>query len=214
MTQDNRFREFKEQVSSAEELEGLIGAPKQMVIDKVQDHLDEVSRAFIKQSPFLVMASTGVGDYIDLSPKGDPAGFVKILDDHHLAIPDRPGNKRVDTFHNLLKNPQIGLIFLIPGKTETLRVSGEARLVRDPDLLESMAVKGKAPSLAMVVHVERAFVHCPKCMIRSGLWNPESWEESSSLPDIGEAMIKQAHLDTTPEELFEEAEREGLTKLY
>ncbi len=211
---DDRFSNFSEIVTSVDELEALIGAPKQMVIDKVQDHLDDVCRAFIAKSPFVVMASTGVGNYIDLSPKGDPAGFVKILDDHHLAIPDRPGNKRVDTFHNLLKNPQLGLIFLIPGKTETLRVTGEARLVRDPALLETMAVQGKVPELALVVFVERAFLHCPKCMIRSGLWDPERWGDSADLPDIGEAMIQQAHLDTTPEELFEEAEREGLTKLY
>ena len=211
---DARFAGFEDIVTDISDVTGVLGEVKEFVKNKVIDHLDEVCQRFIETSPFMVMATTGAGDYIDLSPKGDPAGFVRILDEKRLAIPDRPGNRRADTFHNLLKNPQLGLIFMIPGKLETLRVSGEARIVRDQKLRESMAVDAKVPDLAVVLYVERAFIHCPKCMVRSGLWTPEKWPDASAIPDIGQAMIQHARLDMTVEELGAYANREGLTKLY
>ena len=184
------------------------------VLAKILDRLDEVCQAFIAQSPFVVIASASAEGHLDVSPKGDPAGFVHVLDDKHLAIPDRPGNRRADTFRNVLENPQLGLIFIIPGKTETLRVSGEARIVRDHTVREAMAVKGRIPECALVVYVERAFIHCPKCMLRSKLWQPEAWPDHTGVANIAEAMIKHAQLDMTPEELTAHAEKEGFTRLY
>ena len=210
----SKFARFQETVTSADEICAVIGEPIAPVKAKVLDQLDEVCLDFIARSPFLVLATYGADGHIDLSPKGDPPGFVKVLAEHYLAIPDRPGNRRIDTFHNLLENPQVGLLFLIPGKTETLRLSGEARVVRDFKLRESMAVGGKVPEFVMVVYVDRAFMHCPKCMHRSKLWQPDQWPNSESLPDIGQAMIKHAKLEMTPDELEALATREGLLELY
>ncbi|MBI1179346.1 MAG: pyridoxamine 5'-phosphate oxidase family protein [Alphaproteobacteria bacterium] len=211
---EDPFSRFTDVVGAFEDVRDLLGAPNKAVRDKVIDRLDEVCRAFIARSPFLVMATAGADGHLDLSPKGDPAGFVRILDDTMLAIPDRPGNRRADSFRNLLENPRIGLIFVIPGKTETLRVGGTARIVRDRALRESLAVQGKVPELAVAVHVERAFIHCPKCMVRSGLWTPDAWPDHAAVPGIGEAMVRHARLDITAEELDAIAEREGLKRLY
>ena len=125
---------------------------------------------------------------MDISPNGDAPGFVKVLDERTLLVPDRPGNQRFDTFRNLFANPRIGLIFLIPGKRETLRVSGTAEIVRDADQLAALAANGKVPALALGVHVEEAFMHCAKCMIRSNLWQPDAWPSLAGLPTLAEAM--------------------------
>lgn len=210
----DRFAGFDDIVTSEAELLQAIPAPLPQVIAKVTDHLDTVCRDFIARSPFCILASSSPDGPLDLSPKGDPPGFVQVLDDHRLAIPDRPGNRRADTFRNLLRDPRLGILFLIPGKTETLRISGEARIVRDAELRRSMAVAGKVPALALVVHVDRAFIHCPKCMIRSALWQPEAWPQSADLPDIGAAMIRQGGLAMTEAELFDLVEGEGMTALY
>jgi PPOX class probable FMN-dependent enzyme len=215
MTDHNdRFSQFEGVVSTPSEIRQVLREPMPSIATKAIDHIDDVCRAIIGKSPFIVMASADERGYPDISPKGDPAGFVRILDDKHLAIPDRPGNRRVDTFHNLLQNPYLAIIFLIPGKGETLRVTGECRIVRDLTLRESMAVKGKVPAFAVVVHVERVLIHCPKCVVRAGLWDPDSWPDSSQTPDIGAAMIAHAKLDLSPEELYEEAVKDGTTTLY
>jgi len=208
------FAKFDDVISSLEEIRGHIGAPVPPVVAKVMDHIDPVSRAIIEKSPFIVMASATPVGYPDISPKGDPVGFVKVLDEKYLAIPDRPGNKRVDTFGNLLQNPYLAILFVIPGKGETLRVTGETRIVCDRALRESMAVEGRVPEFAIVMHVERVLIHCPKCVLRAKLWQPEQWPDSSNTAGIAEAMIAHARLDTTPEELEAMAAREGLTQLY
>ena len=136
---------------------------------------------------------------MDVSPKGDPAGFVHVLDDHTLAIPDRPGNRRADTFTNVLQNRGVGLIFLIPGKLETLRVNGRARIVRDQVLRERLAMQGKLPQLALVVTVEQAFIHCGKCMIRSGLWDHAKWPDTRALPSQARCLIDHGNLDDSVE---------------
>jgi len=211
---DERFSQFEDVVSNIEEIRQAMGAPMPSVIDKVIDHVDEVCRGIIERSPFIVVASASSSAYPDISPKGDPAGFVQVLDDKHLAIPDRLGNRRVDTFQNLLENPYLAIIFLIPGKGETLRITGEARIVRDHALRESMSVNGRAPEFAVVVHVERVLIHCPKCVVRAKLWKPEAWPDASGTADIAEAMIAHANLDMTPVELEAAAEADGVTKLY
>ena len=208
------FANFEDVAGSLEEIREIIGEPVSPVIEKVMDHIDVVSRKIIEKSPFIILASATVDGYPDISPKGDPIGFVKVLDEKYLAIPDRPGNKRMDTFTNILQNPYLAVIFLIPGKGETLRVTGECRIVRDLSLRESMAVNGRVPEFAIVIHVERVLIHCPKCVVRSKLWAPEEWPDASDTANIAEAMIAHAKLDTTPEELEAIAEKEGLTQLY
>src|SRR5262245_51334095 len=134
--------------------------PSSRARDKVIDHIDDICRRFITACPFVIVASRGADGRMDLSPKGDPPGFVAILDDKTLAIPDRPGNHRLDTFENLLANPEMGLFFLIPGKGDTLRVSGKGNIVRDGSLQDHLAINGKVPHLVLVVSVEEAFMHC------------------------------------------------------
>jgi PPOX class probable FMN-dependent enzyme len=209
-----RFADLAGIVTTVGEIEAVVGTPVPQVLAKVVDRLDDVCRDFIARSPFCMIASTSPNGHIDLSPKGDPAGFVKVLDERRLAIPDRPGNRRTDTFRNLIEDPRLGIIFIIPGKTETLRVSGEARIVRDETIRGAMAVNGRVPELAIVVYVERAFMHCPKCMIRSKLWDSSAWPDASDLPTIGEAMIRHGKLSTTPDALLAFAEQQGLTTLY
>lgn len=208
------FSEFTDTIETVAELEAHAGTAPEKVLVKEISALDDLCRSFIARAPFMMIATANPDGVIDVSPKGDPAGFVRVLSDTLLAIPDRPGNRRLDSYHNLLKDPRIGLIFLIPGKGETLRISGEARIVKDPKLMETMPVDGKLPAMALVVHVTRAFMHCPKAMIRSKIWQPESWQNADDLGDIGDAMIKHGQLTQSPEALLEEATSEGLLKLY
>lgn len=201
-------------IETVEQLEGFAGtAPEKVVVKEIQS-LDDLCRDFISRSPFCLIATSDPDGVIDISPKGDPAGFVTVLSDTMLAIPDRPGNRRLDSYHNLIRDPRLGLIFFIPGKGETLRVSGEARIVRDPALLKRLGVDGKLPKMALVVHMTRAFMHCPKAMIRSRMWQAETWRSADDLGDIGDAMIKHGNLKQSPEELLKEATSEGLLELY
>jgi PPOX class probable FMN-dependent enzyme len=181
--------QFASVVRSESELRALMGGPiASAVVDKTLSRLDRHCITFIERAPFVLVSTSDGAGRVDVSPKGDAAGFVRVLDERTLAIPDRPGNQRFDTFRNLFENPQIGLIFLIPGKRETLRVSGKAEVVRDPALLEAMRAQGKLPALAIGVHVEEAFMHCAKCMVRSNLWQPDRWPPLEGLPTLAEAM--------------------------
>jgi len=209
-----RFAGFEEFVTSVDDIRAVMGQPSDRVLRKVADHMDDLCRGFIARSPFLVIASVGAEGHLDVSPKGDPAGFVKVLDDKHLAIPDRLGNRRVDTFRNVLHNPGVGLIFLIPGKGETLRIGGEARIVRDRGLRQSMAVAGREPDFAMVVYVERVFMHCPKCVLRSKLWQPEAWPDQSGTPSMAEVMVKYAELEISTGEMQEIIDKDRRERLY
>lgn len=210
----DRFAGFEEFVTSADDIRAVMGQPNERVLRKVADHMDDLCRAFIARSPFLVLGSVGAEGHIDLSPKGDPAGFVRVLDDKRLAIPDRLGNRRVDTFRNVLENPKVGLIFLIPGKGETLRIGGEARIVRDRALRQSMAVAGRLPDFAMIVYVERVFMHCPKCMLRAKLWQPETWPDRSGTPSIAEVMVTYGKLDISTGEMQAIIDKDGQERLY
>jgi uncharacterized protein len=170
-------RRFGEVITSEQELRRIVGPANRWFTSKMLDRLDRRCRSFVAASPFVVVGSTNPLGMVDLSPKGDRAGFVRSLDDATLAIPDRRGNRRVDTFHNVLQNPGVGLIFFVPGQRETLRVTGRALLVRDHDIRSSMMDDGRMPDLAMIVIVERAFFHCGKCITRSNLWNYEAHRE-------------------------------------
>ena len=205
---------FREVVTSEEELRAVVGDPRHRSVDKVVRIIDEHSRRFIAHAPFVFVASAGAEGLIDVSPKGDPAGFVKILDKTTIAIPDRLGNGRLDTFRNVLQNPNVGLIFVIPGVTYTLRVSGKAIIVRDLDLRRSLAVKDKLPDHVLVVGVERVLSHCPKCMIRSGLWRPEAWPDTSALPTFAETLIAHAKLAETVAEVQAVIDQGNRERLY
>lgn len=185
---------FSDIITTEEQLRAVMGHPTQRVIDKVITTLDDHCCALIAQSPFVLLASADAEGNLDVSPKGDPPGFVHVLDEQTLAIPDRVGNRRADTLRNILQTGKIGLLFLIPGKEETLRINGSAIIVRDRWLCERMAIRGKVPDVALVVTVEEAFIHCAKCMIRSHLWAVDQWPDVAALPSITQILIDHAQL--------------------
>jgi PPOX class probable FMN-dependent enzyme len=207
------YPQILEVLSSEAEIEAAIGKPTSRVLAKVVDRLDDICLAFIDKAPFLVVASSDASGRVDVSPKGDPPGFVHVLDSRTIAIPERPGNRRADTFRNVLQNPKVGLIFIVPGKGETLRVSGTARIVRDAWLRQRMAVGDRVPELALVVTVEEAFLHCTKCMVRSRMWQPDTWN-AHGLASIGEAMVVHGRLDMSVAEMRAMAENDERTRLY
>jgi PPOX class probable FMN-dependent enzyme len=174
------------------ELRPLYRDPSAMVIEKQIDWIDPHSRNFIARSPFVVIASADPLRGMDVSPRGDPPGFVKVLDEHHLAIPDRPGNNRLDTMENLLENPGIGLLFMIPGIGDVLRINGTARLTRAESLLESMTTNGKPPKLAIVVSVTEVFLHCARALMRARLWSDDYRIARDQLPTLGRMIVEQA----------------------
>jgi PPOX class probable FMN-dependent enzyme len=186
---------FSNVVRSEAELRRLMGDPvAPSVVEKTMTSLDRHCFAFIGRAPIVFVATSDAKGRTDISPKGDAPGFVKVLDNNTLVIPDRPGNQRSDTFRNLFESPRIGLIFLVPGKRETLRISGKAEVVRDAELLETLVANGKTPALAIAVHVEEAFFHCAKCIIRSHLWQPERWPSIEGLPTLAETMKDAASI--------------------
>jgi PPOX class probable FMN-dependent enzyme len=170
------------------ELREIIGHPRELTTKKIVDRLNPTTRPFIEQSPFVCVATAAPGGGLDISPRGDPAGFVRILDDRTLLLPDRPGNKIADTLTNLLEDDRIALLFLIPGIGETFRVNGRARIVDDPELLAASAVEGKPPKLGLLVEIEEAYPQCPKALLRSELWNEEKHVARDELPSPGEIM--------------------------
>ena len=170
-------------VGSVEELEALLGTPSERAANKGRTALLEVDRAWLAASPFCVLSTSDAAGRCDASPKGDPAGqLVHVIDEVTIAIAERPGNRRADGFRNVLSNPHVGLLFLIPGRGDTLRINGRARLVSDAVFFDAMAVRGKRPVLAMVVEIEEIFFHCSKAFLRSELWQPETWSPTATVP--------------------------------
>ncbi len=164
-----------EEITTEEQLRALLGDPVPAALAKERTALADVDREWLAASPFCLIATSGADGSCDVSPKGDPPGFTLVLDDRTVAVPERAGNRRADGYRNILANPHVGLIYLLPGRGDTLRINGRARLVRDAGLLERMVVKGHRPLLAMVVEIEQLFFHCAKAFLRSGLWDPTSW---------------------------------------
>ena len=192
----NRFRDI---VASEDQLRSVVGQPTERGAAKVMRVIDDYTRRFIAHAPFVFVASSGPDGMLDISPKGDPAGFVKVLDETTIAIPDRPGNRRLDLFRNVLENPNVGLIFVIPGVTYTIRMSGTAIIVRDAELRAEMAVNGKPPEHVLVIEISYVLSHCPKCMIRSNMWRPEAWPDTSNLPSFAELLTAHAKIGTLEE---------------
>ena len=182
----------------------LGGEPAKLIREKIADRLNPLTRQFVERSPFVVVASGRPDGGLDVSPRGDPAGFVRILDERTLLLPDRPGNKLADTLTNLLEDDRIALLFLIPGVNDTFRVNGRARVVDDAELLAGSEVEGKVPQLGILVEVDEAYTQCPKAFLRSDLWNPERHIDRSELPSQGEILraIADPELDVAE---YEEA---------
>jgi PPOX class probable FMN-dependent enzyme len=181
----------RSRITSLAALRELFGSPSERAVKKELGQLDAHCRAFIERSPFALLGTAGAEGRCDVSPKGDQPGFAVVLDSTTLAIPDRPGNKRFDSLHNILQNPHVGLLFLIPGTDETLRVNGTAELVLDDELLDRLAVDGKRPTLAIVVSVEEAFLHCGRALLRASLWDPSGYVDRGELPSLARMISDQ-----------------------
>jgi uncharacterized protein len=175
-------------IGSEGELRAIIGSPSELVAGKIADRLNHLIRQFVERSPFVCVATTRPDGGLDVSPRGDPPGFTRILDERTLLLPERPGNRIADTLTNLLHDPRIGLLFLIPGVGDSLRVNGRAVIVDDPELLAASAVDGKPPRLGILVTIDEAYTQCSKAIIRSDLWNPEHHLERAELPSSGEIL--------------------------
>jgi uncharacterized protein len=170
------------------ELRSVIGPAKPASLLKLADRLTPLSRQFIERSPFVCIATARADGGLDVSPRGDPPGFVRILDERTLLLPERPGNRIADTLINLLSDPRLALLFLIPGVGDTFRVNGVAQIVDDPELLAPSAIEGKVPRVGILVSIREAYTQCPKALIRSDLWNPEHHVERSELPSSGQIL--------------------------
>ncbi len=195
-------------ISSVHDLRALVGEPLERVLTKELPALDARAVAFIATAPFLVLATSAADGSSDASPKGGPPGFVKVLDEKRLALPDFPGNRRFDGWQNLVERPGIGLLFVIPGITETLRVNGSAQLTRDPELLEMCEVDGKFPWFVADIRVEQVFSHCSKAFLRSGLWKPDSWPDPADVLSPSRTIAERAAEEKRPEpEIREEVDR-------
>lgn len=173
-------------------LRELIGQPTPLVVAKLSDRLNRCTREFVQRAPFVCLATSDREGRCDVSPRGDPPGFVRILDDVTLLLPERPGNRIADSLRNLLANPRVGLLFIIPGVGETFRVNGRALLTTDPELLAPCTVEGKPPRLGILIDIEEAYTQCSKAFIRSQLWDPSRFQSRESLPSNGEILKELA----------------------
>ena len=200
-----RTVEFSETLTTRSQLREILAEPSEFVTNKEFVELDEFGRDFIARSPFVLIASSDGAGSIDVSPKGAPPGFVRVLDDTTLAVPERLGNHRADTFENVLEHPFVGLIFLIPRTKNTLRIRGRARIVNDQWLRDSMQVNGKVPELALVVDITSGYFHCAKCIIRSKLWTADQVPAATGSDDLllAHAMVTHGDLPVTVDQMQE-----------
>ncbi|WP_242894014.1 pyridoxamine 5'-phosphate oxidase family protein [Actinomadura litoris] len=195
-TEPARFTE----ITSAEELRALLGTPLRRALDKERATLHAWDREWLRLSPFCLISTSDADGNCDVSPKGDPPGFTLVLDDTTIVIPERPGNRRADGYMNVLGNPHVGLVYLIPGRRETLRINGRARILRDAPFFDEMVVKGHRPELALLVEIEQIFFHCAKALMRSKLWMPESWEPDA-LPSQARIVKDVQYTEETLEQM-------------
>jgi hypothetical protein len=207
--------EFKT-ITSVERLREIINtpAPDSGVRRKELLFIDPHARNFIAHSPFALLSTASAEGRCDVSPRGDAPGFVKVLDDTTLIVPDRPGNRRLDSMENILENPHAGLLFLVPGMDETLRINGRAALTEDREMLEPLAMKGKIPTLGIIIEVEELFFHCARAFRRAQLWQPDAWGDRSELPTLGKIMADQLKLGDSVVDEIDESLEEANRNLY
>ena len=201
------------EVQTLEALYALNGEPVDAIVNKHTSYLTPLLEAFIQASPFFLVATADAEGNCDVSPKGDPPGSVKILDRRTIAIPDRAGNRRIDGHRNVLANPHIGLIFIIPNVDETLRINGRAFLTTEPGLLASMAMQGREPKLAIIVEIDEVYMHCARAFLRSGLWQPETWPDPDTVPTLRAISCEQKDLPP-PDESQGKRQEEYRSRLY
>lgn len=200
-------------ITSQEQLRHHYKAASENSLRKEMNSLDAHAKGFLRRSPFVLIGSSDGKGNSDVTPKGDKPGFVAVLDDLTIAIPDRPGNNRLDTLENIIVNPAVGLIFLIPGMDETLRINGEARITADPALRDRLQAEGKLPAAAIVVSVKAVYMHCAKAFMRSELWKPAAWPDRASLPTLGQILKDQLALKESAaatDKWLDEAYRESM----
>ena len=200
-------------VSTIEQVYQINGEPSDLILQKHTSYMTPLLEEFIMSAPFFMIATSDAGGNVDVSPKGDPKSSVRILDERTIVIPDRPGNRHVDGHRNLLANPHIGLIFVVPNVEETVRVNGRAFLTDDSELLESMQIQGKTPKLATVVEIDEVYVHCSRSFLRAGLWKTETWPDPDTIPTIG-AMIAEQKGWEPPDESQGKRQEEYRKQLY
>jgi uncharacterized protein len=202
-------------IRSEEELRALVPPPTQFVAEKAIDHIDDASRRFLEASPFFLLATAATDGSCDVSPRGDPPGSVAVLDRRTLAFGDRKGNRRLDSLRNILANPRVGMLFLVPGSGDTMRVNGTARIVADAEYLPDLARGGVVPHLAVEVAVEELFLHCSKAFGRSALWDPATWPGKGTVPSAGQIVRSQHPAVTVPAaEIDRELEESAVVNRY
>jgi PPOX class probable FMN-dependent enzyme len=202
---------MQREVRTVEELRAIVGHPDRYVANKVKDRLSAVQRDWLAHSPLAFVATTDDQGRVDVSPKGDPPGFVHVIDDTTIAIPERPGNKRVDGYMNLLQRPYVGTLFLIPGRGDTLRINGRARILSDADYFDVLSVKGKRPVLALEIDIEEVFFHCAKAFLRSDVWDPSTWNPTA-LPSVAQ-IAKAIRHDWSEAQLEERYSEDNIRKV-
>jgi uncharacterized protein len=203
---------FSDTVETEAGLREIMGEPGGLALGKQLDRLDRHCRDFVAMSPFVLVGTVDAGGACDVSPRGDEPGFVLVLDEKTLVIPERPGNRRLDSLLNILETCSVGLLFLVPGFEETLRVNGRASVVRDSDVLERTTSHGKRPPAAIAVEVEECFLHCAKAFKRSGLWREDGWPERSKLPSLGRMLRDQGAVPGASAEELESSIQDGYAR--
>jgi uncharacterized protein len=207
-------REVAQRITSVEELRQQVPPPGRLPSGKVIDHVDETAARFIAASPLAIIATRRADGGVDLTPRGDPPGFIRVLDSRTLAIPDRPGNNRLDNIENVILDGAIGLLFLIPGVDDTVRISGQAAVVRDLKLSEELAVNGRPAGLVTLVRVQRLLSHCPKAFMRSKAWHPEEWPDTADVPSLAEMIKAHCAIDDPLPDLETYIDHANRTTLY
>ncbi|HTI78609.1 MAG TPA: pyridoxamine 5'-phosphate oxidase family protein [Mycobacterium sp.] len=202
---------MRQEVDTVEQLRAIVGEPDKYVANKVKDRLSPIHRDWLAHCPLGFVATTDAHGRVDVSPKGDPPGFVHVIDDATIAIPERPGNKRVDGYLNVLAQPHVGTLFLIPGRGDTLRVNGTARILSDADYFDAMTVKGKRPILALEIDVEEVFFHCAKAFLRSDTWDPSTWNPTA-VPSVAQ-LAKAVRYDWSMEDLEARYSEDAIRKV-
>lgn len=203
-----------QRLTAIRDLRGMDKPEDHWVDNKVIDHIDELARRFIAVSSLAILSTSRHDGVLDMTPRGDPPGFVNVINKKLIAIPDRPGNNRLDTLENVLGNPAVGVLFIIPGHRDTLRVSGKGAVVRDAELGKQLAVNGRPSELILLVHVERVLSHCPKAFIRGKVWQPADWPDTADVPTLAEMLKVHGAMPETVQEIADGCRLDTENNLY